>query len=330
MLLAACVAAACGKSPVIAQDSEAPAPPAMSAGEPMDAAAPGDSPSTETPAVTPAIRADAAVMDAAATDAASTDGQAASPEQDAGSKIAAACPSEMAEVRRFCIDRFEAYLVSRSPQGTEVVLPHYERPEKRERYEARSAANVFPQAYISRIEAAAACKNAGKRLCTRAEWMRACRGSKGYVFPYGYRAQAGRCNHGKVHLLPQFFGENARAWKYDEHFNSPLLDQEPGYLAKTGAYAGCTGETGIFDMVGNLHEWVSDTVGEDIEEKLALDKTQRRKQPFEVGNGIFMGGFFSTTTELGSGCKFTTIAHEPRYHDYSTGFRCCKPAKRPP
>jgi formylglycine-generating enzyme len=39
-----------------------------------------------------------------------------------------------------------------------------------------------------------------------------------------------------------------------------------------------------------------------------------------------MGGFYSTHGELGPGCTFTTIAHEPRYHDYSTGFRCCADA----
>jgi len=43
-----------------------------------------------------------------------------------------------------------------------------------------------------------------------------------------------------------------------------------------------------------------------------------------VGKGVFMGGFFSTTNEHGSGCEFVTMAHEPKYHDYSTGFRCCK------
>jgi formylglycine-generating enzyme required for sulfatase activity len=265
----------------------------------------------------------AALVVEAGADAAGSDAGPVLPDEDAGTK-GAACPGEMAEVRRLCIDRFEAYLVSHSTEGAEVILPHYQRPDTHVRYEARSASDVFPQAYISRIEATGACKNAGKRLCTRAEWMRGCRGPKGYLYPYGHRERAGQCNHGKLHLLPQFFGNNPRAWRYDEHFNSPRLDQEPDYLAKTGAYPGCTGDAGIFDMVGNLHEWVSDTVGDDIEEILASDETTRREQPHEVGNGIFMGGFFSTTTELGAGCKFTTIAHEPRYHDYSTGFRCCK------
>ncbi len=83
-------------------------------------------------------------------------------------------------------------------------------------------------------------------------------------------------------------------------------------------------------MVGNLHEWVSDSVGEDVLEILDKDKVQRNGQPWHAGNGIFMGGFFSTTDQHGPGCTFTTIAHEPKYHDYSTGFRCCKSPPRPP
>ncbi len=235
----------------------------------------------------------------------------------------------MVQSGRTCVDIYEAHLVSIADNGVEVPYPHYQRPEKGVRYEARSSAGAFPQAYISRVESAAACKNAGKRLCSRDEWIRACEGPNHYLYPYGNDAIAKRCNSGKLHLLPQLFGNNPRAWKYDETFNSPLLDQEPGYLAKTGAYADCASSAGVLDLVGNLHEWVSDSVGEDIEEKLATEKVERREQPWAVGNGIFMGGFFSTTNELGAGCYYTTIAHEPAYHDYSTGFRCCKDPAKP-
>jgi formylglycine-generating enzyme required for sulfatase activity len=125
------------------------------------------------------------------------------------------------------------------------------------------------------------------------------------------------------------FGSNGQAWKYDEHFNSPSLNQEPGFLAETGAYSGCSNDEGIYDMVGNLHEWVSDSVDEAFIDKLQSDGVERRKQPSREGNGVFLGGFYSTTSEHGPGCKFTTIAHEPTYHDYSTGFRCCLTIRKP-
>jgi formylglycine-generating enzyme required for sulfatase activity len=78
--------------------------------------------------------------------------------------------------------------------------------------------------------------------------------------------------------------------------------------------------------VGNLHEWVSDTVDRAWMSRLASDGVARSYQPWAPGNGVFMGGFFSTREEHGPGCRFTTVAHEPRYHDYSTGFRCCADA----
>lgn len=254
---------------------------------------------------------------------------AVAPSGSAASAEPPPCPAEMVKVGRVCVDLYEAHLVSLAEGGDEAIFPHYQRPEKGARYEARSSADVFPQAYISRVESAAACKSAGKRLCSRSEWIRACEGPRHYLYPYGHKAKAGSCNSGKLHLLPQLFGDNARAWKYDETFNSPLLNQEPGYLAKAGAYAGCASAVGVLDLVGNLHEWVSDTVDEELVAKLDTEKVERRKQPWQPGNGIFMGGFFSTTNELGAGCYYTTIAHEPAYHDYSTGFRCCKDAPRP-
>jgi hypothetical protein len=137
-------------------------------------------------------------------------------------------------------------------------------------------------------------------------------------------------------VLAKHFGSDARLWKYEEHFNSPLLNAEPGFLAKAGEHPGCVSAEGVFDLVGNLHEWVSGMVDERFVEMLEKENVERREQPWQVGNGMFLGGFFSTTAELGPGCHYTTIAHEPRYHDYSTGFRCCKkaiveePPKPPP
>ncbi|MBL8743775.1 MAG: SUMF1/EgtB/PvdO family nonheme iron enzyme [Myxococcales bacterium] len=241
----------------------------------------------------------------------------------------APCPGDMVLVGRFCVDRFEAYLKKEGPTGALVDHPYFERPEKGVRYLAANDAGKFPQGYISRVESKAACEAAGKRLCSKAEWTRACKGKGGAMYPYGHRGVRGKCNTGKLHLLSELFKEKKGSFKYDEHFNSPDLNKTPGYLAKGGEYDGCISDLGVGDMVGNLHEWVSDTVDEDLVAKLEEEEVERRKQPWQVGNGVFMGGFYSTTSEHGPGCSFITIAHEPSYHDYSTGFRCCKAADLP-
>lgn len=233
------------------------------------------------------------------------------------------CPADMVLVGGFCIDRYEAHLVT-DAGGQLTVHPHYQRPEASVRYLARSGAGVFPQAYISRVEAKAACVAAGKRLCTRREWQRACRGNGVHRYPYGPRGERGRCNTGKPHLLRELFGDHPPGgWSYERHFNSADLNQKPGFLARSGDHPGCASELGVHDMVGNLHEWVGDMVDHELVQRMRTEGVERRDQPSHEGNGVFMGGFFSTTSELGPGCYFTTIAHEPTYHDYSTGFRCC-------
>ncbi len=240
------------------------------------------------------------------------------------------CPAEMSHVGRFCIDRYEAHLVAVSEDGRETPHPYFLRPPEGLQVQARAAPNVFPQAYISRVEAQAACQAAGKRLCRWLEWRRACQGRRWLRYPYSNAARRGVCNVGKDHLLPALFGHDAGAWKYDDHFNSPRLSQEPGFLAKTGAHGDCVSPDGVYDMVGNLHEWVSNMVTESFVERIEKEPVHRNDQPWQVGNGMFLGGFYSTTNEHGPGCHFTTMAHEPSYHDYSTGFRCCADARKPP
>lgn len=239
-----------------------------------------------------------------------------------------ACPSDMVEVDEVCIDRFEAHLLEDLPGGQSRLFPHYQRPRAGVRYRAANARAVFPQSYISRTEAGAACDAAGKRLCTRTEWQRACRHRRSGVFPYAGSARPGACNTGKAHLLPILFPEQGYRFRYDEHFNNPALSQTRGFLAPAGAFDQCATDLGVCDMVGNLHEWVSDTVTSALIASLETDGVRRQWQPGSPGNAVFVGGFYSTQNEHGPGCAFITVAHESSYHDYSTGFRCCK-ASRP-
>lgn len=252
------------------------------------------------------------------------DAPAAPSTTDERSASPRACPPEMAEVGESCVDRYEAHLVIEAADGSFVRHPAHERPKPSTRYVARSEAGVYPQAYISRVEAGQACENAGKRLCTVEEWYRACRGPAQTPFPYGKTFDRRRCNVGKPHLLSRFFGSDPNAWEYEAHFNNPLLSQQPGFLSKTGEYTGCVNEYGVYDMVGNLHEWVADRVDRTLASKIPLREGIRRSLGRGQGKGVFLGGFYSTTHEHGRGCAFVTAAHEIQYHDYSVGFRCCK------
>ena len=103
-----------------------------------------------------------------------------------------------------------------------------------------AAAPRRPQAYISAVQAAAACASAGKRLCGLSEWLAACRGPHNYTclvhyinasrgsatrlvaiimkrpmgrrsrYPYGNTYMAGYCNENRAtNPVNDLFGAHA-------------------------------------------------------------------------------------------------------------------------
>jgi hypothetical protein len=212
------------------------------------------------------------------------------------------CAEDMVEIEgRFCIDRWEASLVDVLPSGEERPHSPFTTVDGR-RVRAVSKENVYPQGYISAIEAMRACNASQKRLCTIGEWKKACRGPERRVYGYADRREPGRCNDRGRSPVIALFGRRFTS----STMNQPVLNQLEGTLSKTGAHAGCTNGYGVFDMVGNLHEWVADP------------------------GGTFVGGYYQDVASIGhgEGCEYTTTAHEARYHDYSTGFRCCSDIPR--
>jgi len=126
------------------------------------------------------------------------------------------CPKDMATVAKgkFCVDK-------------------YEWPNRR---------GETPLTNVSWHEAAKACADAGKRLCTASEWMRACRNDNEYKpadggsYPYGNEFDDSRCNS----------VDNAKP---------------RNALAPSGAFGECAGSLDIFDMSGNAAEWVASPGG---------------------------------------------------------------------
>jgi formylglycine-generating enzyme len=211
------------------------------------------------------------------------------------------CPSGMRTVGKVCVDAYEAHVVEILPKGKTKKHPYYQ-PVTDLKVRAESTKGAYPQGYISRNEAEGACKAAHKRLCTDTEWVRACRGKHDTQFPYGDERKPKVCNDSKaVSPLNHFFGKLEDTEKYgSERMNDPRLNQLTGTLTKSGQRSKCKTSEGVFDMVGNLHEWTADPAG------------------------TFRGGYYLDTSINGEGCGYRTTAHVATYHDYSTGFRCCK------
>lgn len=244
----------------------------------------------------------------------------------------AACPGDMLLARGVCIDRYEASMVDRatgeplspyyppdprllrevfstwevlrtesgSAFARDLPLPAISTWQRTHDFEPKavSAPGRVPQGYVSYYVAKRACENAGKRLCTSAEWTTACRGLGQGRFPYGNRFEAGACNVSRfTHPGHELHGL-ASMHQLDPRYN---LLQQAGrpLLFDTGALPRCTsawGDAAAFDMVGNLDEWVAP--------------------------GEFRGGFYARPTRRG--CDARVASHGRAYFDYSTGVRCCR------
>ncbi|MBN1593342.1 MAG: M20/M25/M40 family metallo-hydrolase [Candidatus Coatesbacteria bacterium] len=96
-----------------------------------------------------------------------------------------------------------------------------------DRYEYPNVYGELPLEGIGWIEAWANCIEQGKFLCSKDQWVRACKGTNSYRFPYGDQYTAGLCNTEGEGTLP-----------------SGSCDQ-------------CRSEFGAYDMSGNVFEWTS-------------------------------------------------------------------------
>ncbi len=160
--------------------------------------------------------------------------------------------------------------------------------------------SVVPNGYLTGDMAEEACKNAGKRLCRETEWVTACRGEANRQYPYGDAYEQGRCNVKQpVHPAAILHG-SASLGHLDPRLNHFTHGTRP-LLHATGSNPDCASKWGndaVYDMVGNLDEWIDDR------------------------EGTFLGGFYSRNTK--EGCLSKITAHPMAYYDYSLGVRCCK------
>ncbi|HBA60616.1 MAG TPA: hypothetical protein DCZ92_07320 [Elusimicrobia bacterium] len=150
---------------------------------------------------------------------------------DAAAAEGGACPTGMAYIPGpypYCVDKYEAYLMSGAVSNDTCTNgSQAEVDANATTAVAGSAAGQTPLVNINWCAAKKACQNAGKHLLTNSEWFSAAnyKGSK-WNITAEETAEAMACNTA---------GSNVN---------------------NTGASAGCVTQEEVYDMIGNVWEWV--------------------------------------------------------------------------
>ena len=154
---------------------------------------------------------------------------------------------------------------------------------------AISQPGVVPARNISWYEANAACEAAGKRLCSEAEWLRACSGAN----PIDEDGD-GIFSRDLLQGREQSYGDH-----YRDGVCADSRKRDSTLALITGNHPGCVSPEGVYDLEGVTKEWVG----------LSPDQAAVK------------GG--SSKSGQAARCAFYKDSDAPDSRSDTTGFRCC-------
>lgn len=181
----------------------------------------------------------------------------------------------------------------------------------------------LPAMQVTKQGAETFCAWKQKRLPSEAEWELAARGHSGNLFPWGNELMpeyANICN-GEC-LRDRFHGTGFQPENY------PPPDNYVG-LSPVGSFPNDLSEFGVYDMAGNVSEWVSDRYYSidfiDVPSNKNNPTTEEVDLFFDTY--VYKGGSYEALVDASLITGRVAVTYNTSYGSQTLGFRCAKSAK---
>ncbi|OGJ84529.1 MAG: hypothetical protein A2268_11085 [Candidatus Raymondbacteria bacterium RifOxyA12_full_50_37] len=158
-----------------------------------------------------------------------------------------------------------------------------------DKWEYPNIRGAYPEVFVTYDEAVDSCRALGKILCSEAQWEAACAGLRRSVYPYGRDYSVTKCNT---------MGDS---------------------INLIGDDITCISQYAVYDLSGNVFEWVADWYEEDAFAEKKNDEEKKRVASIRYRS--MRGGNY----HLGE--VYSSCSHRqwelPGNANGNTGFRCC-------
>lgn len=223
---------------------------------------------------------------------------------------AASHPQHPVNLGTFQIDK---YLVTNAQYARFIAATGHRPPSDWKDGKIQEGTLQYPVTLVNWYDASAYAKWAGKRLPTEAEWEKAARGTDGRRWPWGNEMDPARLN---------------------TYYNV-------GSATNVTTYSNGASPYGVFDMAGNVNEWVQDDFlpykGTDAEAEVFKGKIAKvqneQDQAMKVADLVPVNKYYKVLRG-GSwkGDPFSTATYHrdyswPNYASDFYGFRCASSVK---